>query len=312
LRHSCRGHFTRRLSPAVTSSHRGLAVLLASLLLGGSGRAAQIVWTNTAGGNWSGTANWSPNQVPSSADDVVITADGTYNVTLNGAASVNTLVVGGSSGVQTLALSSGLTIAGNATFNVQGSFNFSGGTLSGPTTILKGTNTWSGGALQPGSTLTVAINGLVLVTGGSPYVYGTLTNAGTIRLSGSSLTLYGSGLLGLVNLPGALVDVQSDVNIGSGYSTEVIVNQGTVRKSGGTGTTYIYPTFTNNGTLDVQTGTVSLNYGQGSGVFLPEAGATLIFSRSYEVDSALTGAGTNLLNNGTFTLNGNINVPTWC
>ena len=125
--------------------------------------------------------------------------------------------------------------------------------------------------------------------------------------------LYGScqaaGAIGeLVNLPGALVDVQGNNSIYWGCGTELVVNQGVVRKSGGTGTTYIYPSLTNSGTLDVQTGTVNLyTSGQGSGVFLPEAGATLIFSTTYEVDNALTGAGTNLLNGGTFTLNGNIN-----
>ena len=86
-----------------------------------------------------------------------------------------------------------------------------------------------------------------------------------------------------------------------------MINQGVLRKSGGNGTTTIRPTFNNSGTLDVQTGTVNLYNGQGSGVFLPEAGATLNFQTTYEVDSALTGAGTNLLNGGTFTLNGNIN-----
>ena len=93
-----------------------------------------------------------------------------------------------------------------------------------------------------------------------------------------------------------------------GCGTELLVNQGVLRKSGGTGTTTINALFNNSGTLDVQTGTVNLNStGQGSGVFLPEAGATLIFSATYEVDNDLTGAGTNLLNGGTFTLNGNIN-----
>ena len=75
--------------------------------------------------------------------------------------------------------------------------------------------------------------------------------------------LYGSceaaGSIGeLVNLPGALVDVQGNNSIYWGCGTELVVNQGVVRKSGGTGTTYIYPSLTNSGTLDVQTGTVSL------------------------------------------------------
>ena len=64
----------------------GLAVLLAGVLLGVSGWAADIVWTNTAGGNWSSTNNWSPNQVPGASDTAWITNNGTYTVTLNASA----------------------------------------------------------------------------------------------------------------------------------------------------------------------------------------------------------------------------------
>jgi hypothetical protein len=163
--------------------------------------------------------------------------------------------------------------------------------------------------------VTVATNRLlVLASANGHNFYGIMTNAGTIQLlnGGGNLSLYGScqatGAIGeLVNLPGALVDLQGDSSIQQSCNTELVVNQGVLRKSGGTGISSIYPILYNSGTLDVQTGTVSLHTGQGSGVFLPEAGATLIFSAAYEVDSALTGAGTNLLNGGTFTLNGNIN-----
>jgi hypothetical protein len=154
---------------------------------------------------------------------------------------------------------------------------------------------------------------LVLASGNAHYFYGIMTNAGTIQLSNGGGDLYlegscGGGIGELINLPGALVDVQGNNSIYSaGCNTELVVNQGVLRKSGGTGTTYIQPTFNNSGTLDVKTGTVSLYNGQGSGVYLPEAGATLIFSQNYEVDNDLTGAGTILLNGGTFTLNGNIN-----
>lgn len=35
--------------------------------------AAEVVWTNTAGGNWNTAANWSPNQVPTAAENASIT-----------------------------------------------------------------------------------------------------------------------------------------------------------------------------------------------------------------------------------------------
>jgi hypothetical protein len=317
---SCLNKF--RISSAASLCQRslrtigGLVVLLAGMHLSGPVEAAQIVWTNTAGGNWNAATNWSPNQVPGSADDAVITASGTYAVTLNTSSTVNSLALGGASGQQTLANNGySLTLNQASVINPNGVFTLNGTAAGTGSLTVQGQFIWNGGYISPGSVLTVATNGLLAVAGGNGHaLYGVITNAGTIQLlnGGGDLWLYGSceapGSIGeLINLPGALVDVQGDNSITWGCGTELVVNQGVVRKSGGTGTTYIYPSLTNSGTLDVQTGTVSLYYGQGSGVFLPEAGATLIFSRTYEVDNALTGMGTNLLNGGTFTLNGNIN-----
>jgi hypothetical protein len=214
----------------------------------------------------------------------------------------------------------GTNLLNSGTFTLNGNINGSnvvmnGASLLASNTVINGALTWNSGAINAGSVVTVATNRLLVLASGNPhYLYGIMTNAGTIQMltGGANLYLYGScnpGAIGeLVNLPGALVDVQGDNTITAGCGTELLVNQGVVRKSGGTGTTAINVLFTNNGTLEVQTGTVSLNRnGQGSGAFLPEAGATLIFSATYEVDNNLTGAGTNLLDGGTFTLNGNIN-----
>src|ERR1039457_7308146 len=54
--------------------------VLALLAVGNLAPAATITWTNTSGGNWSVAANWSPNQVPTNTDSVLITAPGTYTV----------------------------------------------------------------------------------------------------------------------------------------------------------------------------------------------------------------------------------------
>ena len=63
-------------------------------------------WTNTAGGSWFNGANWSTGEVPSSADNVCITAAGNYEVNAEptGSAYIETksLTVGGSSGSQRL------------------------------------------------------------------------------------------------------------------------------------------------------------------------------------------------------------------
>src|SRR5271154_356196 len=103
------------------------------LAIGGTvADAATITWTNTAGGNWSVAANWSPNQVPGSSDDAVITASGTYNVTLDTSPTVNSLALGGSSGQQTLTTgNNNLTLNNSSFVNANGNLALTGGYLYG-------------------------------------------------------------------------------------------------------------------------------------------------------------------------------------
>jgi len=96
-------------------------LLLASLPAMTVAHAATIIWTNTAGGNWSGTNNWSPNQVPGSNDTANVTVAGTYAITLDANANLETLALGGAvSGVQTLQASGFTLVATNAAVNPGG------------------------------------------------------------------------------------------------------------------------------------------------------------------------------------------------
>src|SRR5712664_2503716 len=67
-----------------------------------SGHAADVYWTNTAGGNWSASANWSPQTVPTAADNVFFVSNGNYTVALDVNAAVLQLTAGGASGQQYL------------------------------------------------------------------------------------------------------------------------------------------------------------------------------------------------------------------
>ena len=56
--------------------------------------AATVTWNNSAGGEWSEASNWTPNQVPGSADTAVIDLPGSYIVMLHGNVSISELVLG--------------------------------------------------------------------------------------------------------------------------------------------------------------------------------------------------------------------------
>src|SRR5262245_5070894 len=64
--------------------------------------AAPVAWTNASGGDWSVAGNWSPNAVPTAADNVFITNNGTYAVNLDVEAAIASLNLGGPSGEKTL------------------------------------------------------------------------------------------------------------------------------------------------------------------------------------------------------------------
>lgn len=79
----------------ITQPFSRIAVALAVALLSAqAGRAALITWTNVAGGNWSGSANWSPNIVPGSADDVRfgVAATGSVNANDISSETINSLI----------------------------------------------------------------------------------------------------------------------------------------------------------------------------------------------------------------------------
>src|SRR5262249_21324412 len=139
------------------------ALCLLTLLPAASLRANDIYWTNAAGGNWNVAANWSPNGVPGSADNAYIISNGTYTVVQNVTVSVNNLVLGGSTGVQTLSDStSDLTVRSNTIVNANGVVAFGGGTLKGLTSVA-GLFNLTGGYVD--GKLTIATNGTMNISG---------------------------------------------------------------------------------------------------------------------------------------------------
>ncbi|MBI3879322.1 MAG: hypothetical protein HY301_04570 [Verrucomicrobia bacterium] len=274
--------------------------------------ATAITWTNLNGGLWSQATNWNPNQVPGISDTALITQSGTYTVTLDVAATVNSLTLGGASGQQRLTNSaSSLTINGASTNNANGVLDLAGGTLNGPGIFQNNAGAvlnWIGGDIN--GPVTVASNGVVNIGGaGTRNLYNALTNRGTVNWTNVTLRVWNYPLTyyGVIdNQVGALFDVKSDQLINNAYGSEVFTNSGTFRKSAGAGATTIAVAFDNTGTVQVQSGTLNLN-GGGSvgGSYSAANGTSLLLNGGSFVESGtptFTGPGLCQLTGGSLTL----------
>jgi hypothetical protein len=261
-------------------------ILLVALALFAStqfSRAASIVWTNTAGGNWSDTNSWSPNQSPGSGDTAVVTNSGTYAITLDVNPSVGGLVLGAASGTQSLSISNGqvFNLTGAAQVGSNGHFTLLTGGVLGGNFKLNGALTASGGTLSGGltvasnSTLSVSSPGLVLnsFTPGSSE----LTNYGTVNWSGGDINCDYSPQVWNYGLWLAQSDNTFAGQLNGGSGNGVFNNFGTFRKSGSTNITTIDAdaTFYGYGTVDVESGTVSIQRGVEQGVATNAANAFL-------------------------------------
>ena len=214
---------------------------------------------------------------------------------------------------------------------------FSAGSLAGQgqLALLGGTNTWSGGSLS-GSRLTVASGATLTLNGGDKFfgdasleteAGGTINwTSGDLR-SFSSLTSGGYGGRFVVNA--GSFDIQGDLNWlrtdnPTDYSNYAVsfINSGTLLKSAGTGVASLgggvtvgssgFKTdfeLTNNGLVDVQSGTLRLSGAfpdyslkpltYSSGEFRASSPTSVIeFSRGkpgLQAGASLTGSGTNLV-----------------
>ncbi|HEX3718978.1 MAG TPA: hypothetical protein VH595_13500, partial [Verrucomicrobiae bacterium] len=168
-----------------------IAVLLSLVLAANTVHSTTITWTNTAGGNWSVAANWSPNQVPGTGNIAVLPDVGdSYAVNLDSPALVSGLVVGATSGANTQTFnnpSQTLTVNGVIQINSQGAFNVEGGEIAG-TNALSGTLNWTGGTLT--GVMTVSNNGVLnIATFGNTigFQHLTLTNYGTVNWTNTTI-----------------------------------------------------------------------------------------------------------------------------
>ncbi len=202
------------------------ALLALLVLFTISTRADTLVWTNTSGGDWYSSTNWVPPQVPVAGDDVVITNSGTYTITNVVNVVLNSLILGGTNGIQTLNAST-LTLTNASIVKSNGVLNWGGGDLEGSLTV------------NPGATLSIS-NSVFLVQNNYYYNftntasltnYGTVIWAGMVYAAGSSLNNSGGGIIYNAGLWQSVADGQ--ISTYNTYGTNTFINVGTLEKTGG-------------------------------------------------------------------------------
>ncbi len=206
-------------------------------------------WINASGGSWDVATNWSSG-VPGSTSDACINLSGTYTVTMSNNVIVNSLSLGtNGNGKQTLEINSTLTLSKASEILPSGAVILSSGGIQGSET-LSNAGTISLGETNSVSIQTIAIN-----------------STGTVNIDGPFQV---NSHASLVNETGGMINVNDDVAI-TGHSAGPIVNKGLLVKKGGTGTSTISTTLTNDGTLSVDSGNLRIS------------GYTTLHTSSYEV-----------------------------
>ena len=270
-----------------------------------------VNWINPNGGDWDTAANWSSGNVPGASDDAVIPQSGLLVTHVNG----NSDSVGSITSSSTLEITSGtLSIAGSSTLSA---LIQTGGTLTGAGTVtVTGQTVWTGGTMTGGG-ITNAQGGLQL---------GGVGQGDTERLDGRAFNNSGEAfwqgtggwfdqLSGSVftNLPSASLTIQSDLTWYNDSGNSTFNNQGALAKDATLGATFINVAFNNSGTVDMQSGALSLqNGGLDSGAFSVETGAYLGFdgngTTTLSPSSQVAGAGVvEMSNNATVNVAGAYN-----
>ena len=300
--------FNKQLMKTVTL--KWPVIVGATLLAATTLHAADRVWTGGTG-LWNDALNWSPNQVPAAADNVFITNNTTYTVSVPDAVNptVASLTLGSASGAQTLSLGrSILTLNGASVVNANGYLVLTVGnsTVTGAGNLtVNGTLNWASGTLSGAGVTSIGSGGVLTINGGVTLTTRTLNNAGHASWDSGNFTA-GSGAV-INNLAGGTFDVTFDSRLSVATAPATFNNAGLFRKTAGPASANVNSPFNNSGLLQTLAGTLSLDGGGNhTGTFSNAPGATLNFgggSHLLAPDSLVTGAGVMAVSGNATTLN---------
>ena len=270
---------------------------------------------SSASGNWgnSSTYPWPANPAPTTGDTVIIDPSG---------GSAKTVTYAGTGYPSTSLTINSLTFSNGSTADI---LDLTGGTLSvtnaftaktnsivnvktGATLNLNGASTMSifnlAGTLGGGGALSVA--GATNWSGGTMTGSGSTSASGGLTVSGPAVlqrTLSGSKLT--IN-SGSTLDIQADKNLTFTQGTDgTITNNGTLKKTGGAGTTNVTTDtiLTNTGTIIANAGTLSFAQGvSGTAGTLQTTGGTLSLGATSTAGTVNIGSGALVLNNKSLTV----------
>ncbi len=278
-----------------------------------------VSWINAGGGDWSTAANWSGGVVPNATDDAIINIAVSGPITIDSTSAVHSLLdttasldldggslslAAASSISQNVTISVYSMLASSGNLTVGGALSESGGVLTGSGTVtVDGLLMWTGGTMS-GSGTTLAEGSLQLGTAAASdsesLAARTLQNAGSATWA-STDTLDQSANSIFQNLANATLTVGSGVkwNAVDEYDSQTGTldnqDQGTVTVEAGTGTATFNGFFTNEGDLEVSSGTLLLEAsGSVAGNFQVDGGAGLQFANTryvFNSGGSLTGNG---------------------
>jgi PEP-CTERM motif len=267
----------------ISHSKKALAAVGTVALLGlaGEARAAVVLWTNAAAGNWNDPANWNnpttPGALPAPPDDARISNGGTATLDTN--QTVGSVTVADATGTSgNLIMTGGALTTTNTDIRIGGNGNATGGTGTftqsggavnmnagnlnlGLGTLANGTYNMSGGSLQINSANIIAVanrgNGTLNMSGGTIFIRG---SAGTVASAVLNVgrNVAGATANGSVTLSGGTI-ASPNVRFGNAANSTASVNTFNLL---GTGTllTDLLTTFAGHGgsnTFDFTGGTLT-------------------------------------------------------